>query len=288
MKPAVFSYHDPFTVEEVVSLLSAHEDAKVLAGGQSLMPMLNMRFVQPATVIDLNGVEGLSGISEGPGGIEIGAMTRQRDLSRSSLLRDRMPVFGEALQWVGHFQTRNRGTLGGSLCHLDPAAELPLVACLYDATVTVRGPEGERSVPFAEWPLAYMLPSIAPEEVAVSVRFPVFAGRHGHAFVEYARRHGDFAIVAIGCLVGLGPDGAIESARIAVGGAEDVVRRASGAEAVLAGARPGPEAWRAAAEAAADEIDPMDDAYVSAAYRSRLVRVLTERALTTAAGRAAD
>lgn len=287
MKPAVFSYHDPGTVEEAVRLLAALEDAKILAGGQSLMPMLNMRFLQPENLVDLNEIPDLAGISEKSGAIRIGAMTRQRDLARSEVLAEKMPIVAEALQWVGHFQTRNRGTLGGSLCHLDPAAELPVVAALYDGVVTVQGPDGRREIPFAEWPLAYMMPAIAPEEMMLSLRLSPVSGRTGHAFEEYARRHGDFAIVAVGCLLTLDEGGAITSARIAVGGADQVVRRAPAAEAALAGARPGRQAWRAAAEAAAGEIETMGDAYVSAAYRTRLVNVLTERATARAAARAA-
>jgi carbon-monoxide dehydrogenase medium subunit len=287
MKPAALAYHDPASVEDAVSLLANLEDAKVLAGGQSLMPMLNMRFLQPTHVIDLNAVSGLAWIDEQPDGIRIGAMTRQRDLAASPVMAARMPIVAEALTWVGHFQTRTRGTLGGSLCHLDPAAELPVIASVYDAEVTVEGPEGARRIPFAEWPLAYMIPAIAPEEMAVSVHFPAIEGRQGHAFMEYARRHGDFAIVAVGCVLTLGPGGDIASARIAVGGADQVVCRAPEAEAALAGATPGPEAFRAAAEAAAAGIETMGDAYVSAAYRSRLVKVLTERAAARAAERAA-
>lgn len=287
MKPAVFSYHDPGTVEEAIRLLATLEDARILAGGQSLMPMLNMRFLQPENLVDINAIPELTGISEEAGAIRIGAMTRQRDLARSAVLSNKMPIFAEALQWVGHFQTRNRGTLGGSLCHLDPAAELPVVAALYDGKVTVQGPDGQRDIPFSEWQLAYMTPAIAPEEMMVSLRLSPVSGRTGHAFEEYARRHGDFAIIAVGCLLTLDAGGAIASARIAVGGAGQVVRRAPAAEAALAGARPRQEAWRAAAEAAAGEIEIMGDAHVSAAYRTRLLKVLTERATARAAARAA-
>lgn len=287
MKPAPFAYHDPATVEDAVALLGQLEDAKLIAGGQSLMPMLNMRFVQPAHLIDLNNIPELFGIAETAEGVRIGAMTRQRDLAASALLAARMPIMAKALHWTGHFQTRNRGTLGGSLCHLDPAAELPLVAALYDAELTVQGPDGSRVIPFGEWPLAYMMPAIGLDEMLVSVHFPTLPGRQGAGFEEFARRHGDFAIVAVGCILTFGSDGRIEGARIAVGGADQVVRRAHAAEAALAGATPGAEAWRAAAHAAADEIETMGDTYVSAAYRTRLVRVLTERAAANAAANAA-
>src|SRR5712691_10686874 len=149
MKPPPFSYHDPRTVSEAVALLGRLDNAKLLAGGQSLMPMLNMRFVLPDHVIDLNRVEGLSFIAEAEGALEIGAMTRQRDLEFSDVVRRRCPLMAEGIALVGHRQTRNRGTLGGSLCHLDPAAELVAVAAGLDATVTVTGRNGERTFDFA-------------------------------------------------------------------------------------------------------------------------------------------
>ncbi|MEL0012744.1 MAG: FAD binding domain-containing protein, partial [Alphaproteobacteria bacterium] len=155
MKPAPFTYHDPETVDEAIALLGQHEDAKLLAGGQSLMPMLNMRFVVPDHVVDLNGVAGLAGITDAGDALEIGAMTRQRDLMRDAAVGAKAPIIPEALEFVGHFQTRNRGTIGGSLCHLDPAAEQPCLMAVYDAVLTVQGPDGAREVPFAEWPLAY-------------------------------------------------------------------------------------------------------------------------------------
>src|SRR5215831_17273139 len=172
MKPPPFSYHDPRTISDAVALLGRLDNAKLLAGGQSLMPMLNMRFVLPDHVIDLNQVEGLAFIRESNGALEIGAMTRQRDLEFSDLIRQRCPIMHEAILNVGHRQTRNRGTLGGSLCHLDPAAELVSVAATLDATVTVAGPKGERRIPFADFPVAFMTPAIEPDEILTAVRFP--------------------------------------------------------------------------------------------------------------------
>src|SRR5438128_1601639 len=180
MKPPPFSYHDPKTVAETIELLGRLENAKLLAGGQSLMPMLNMRFVLPDHIIDLNLVEGLSYIRENNGAIEIGAMTRQRDLEFSDVLRAQFPIMHEALLQVGHRQTRNRGTIGGSLCHLDPAAELVSLATGYDATVTIAGPNGQRELPFAQFPVAYMMPALEPNEMLVGVRFPPWAPKHGY------------------------------------------------------------------------------------------------------------
>ena len=155
MKPPPFQYHDPKTVAEAVSLLGRLDNAKLLAGGQSLMPMLNMRFVLPDHVIDLNRVEGLSYIKETGGALEIGAMTRQRDLEFSDLVKAKCPLLHQAIMHIGHRQTRNRGTIGGSLCHLDPAAELVSVAAAHDATVVVAGPNGTREIAFEDFPAGY-------------------------------------------------------------------------------------------------------------------------------------
>ncbi len=284
MKPAPFTYHDPTTADEAVALLAAHEDAKVLAGGQSLMPMLNMRFVVPDHVVDLNGIDGIAGVRDAGDRIEIGAMTRQRDLMRNPVIAAKAPVIAEALNWVGHFQTRNRGTIGGSLCHLDPAAELPCLMALYDAKLMVQGPDGTRTVPFAEWPLAYMLPSIGPDELLTGVSVPHWDGNHGYGFVEFARRHGDFAIIAVAALLAV-DGGKITRAAISIGGADVSPIRLVEAEASLVGAAPDAEAFKAAAETARG-IDAMSDAYVSTAYRQRLAATLVERALKVAAANA--
>src|SRR6202165_3455760 len=188
MKPPPFSYHDPKTVSEVVGLLSTLENAKLLAGGQSLMPMLNVRYVQPDHIIDLNRVEGLSYIRETADGMETGAMTRQRDLEFSELVARRFPLMHEAIQSIGHRQTRNRGTIGGSLCHLDPAAELVSVAAAHDATVVVAGPKGSREIAFADFPAGYLTPSIELNEIVTALRIPLWASGHKAAFVEFARR----------------------------------------------------------------------------------------------------
>src|SRR5579863_1510021 len=178
MKPPPFSYHDPRTTADVVGLLSTLENAKLLAGGQSLMPMLNMRFVLPDHVIDLNRVEGLSYIKEHDDTLEIGAMTRQRDIEFSQAVKAKCPLMYEAITHVGHRQTRNRGTLGGSLCHLDPAAELVSVAAALEAKVSVAGKNGTRSVDFAAFPVAYMTPAIEFDEMLTAVSFPCWPARH--------------------------------------------------------------------------------------------------------------
>ena len=284
MKPGPFVYHDPTSIDDVVALLAQHEDSKLLAGGQSLMPMLNMRFVVPDHVVDLNGVADMNGVTDTGEALTIGAMTRQRDLASSQIVAARAPILQEALSFVGHFQTRNRGTIGGSLCHLDPAAELPTVAAAYEAVLTVVGPDGTRDVPFAEWPLAYMMPNLAPDEVLTQVRIPYWREAHGSAFVEFARRHGDFAIIGVAALLAV-EGGKITRAAVAVGGADVQPLRLADVETLLVGQAPGAAVF-AEAGALARKIDAMSDAYVTSQYRQRLAGVLVERALTLAAKRA--
>lgn len=284
MKPAPFTYHDPGTVDEAIALLGQHEDAKLLAGGQSLMPMLNMRFVVPDHVVDLNGVAGLAGITDTGDALEIGAMTRQRDLMRDAAVGTKAPIIPEALEFVGHFQTRNRGTIGGSLCHLDPAAEQPCLMAAYDAVLSVQGPDGVREVPFAEWPLAYMIPSIGPDELLTKIRVPNWAAGHGYGFAEFARRHGDFAIVSAAALLEVS-GGTISRAAIAIGGADVRPIRLEEAEAALVGQVANAESFKAAGEMAR-KIDAISDAYVSSAYRQRLAATMVERALAKAGSRA--
>ncbi|MFP6733010.1 MAG: xanthine dehydrogenase family protein subunit M [Rhodospirillales bacterium] len=285
MKPAPYKYHDPETVDDLVGLLGDLEDAKILAGGQSLMPMLNMRFLLPEHLIDINKIAELRFTNNDNGTLHIGAMTRQRDLLSSEEVRQHCPIMSEALRLVGHFQTRNRGTMGGSLCHLDPAAELPAIACLYNASLNIKGPDGERRIGFAEWPLAYMMPNIAPEEVLTSIEIPYWREPHGYALVEFARRHGDFAIVAVACLLALDGSGLIAKAALSVAGATKTPIRLSDVEKALIGEKADNAAFSAAA-ASARKLDTMSDAYYPAAYRQRLVGVLVERALAQAAERA--
>ena len=285
MKPAPFAYHDPKTLSEVTALLARLEGAKLLAGGQSLMSMMNLRFVMPDHVVDLNGVADLDYIRESSGRLEIGAMTRQRAIERSELVRAKAPVLVEALEQVGHHQTRNRGTIGGSLCHLDPAAELPGMAALYDAELTVLGPKGNRKIALKDWALGYMTTALEPDEVLTGIAFPLWRERHGHAFLEFARRHGDFAIVGVGCLLALDGAGAIARAALVLVGVDVKPMRLDSVETLLKGQVPGPELWRAAADHAL-KIEALSDAMVSGDYRKRLAGTLTARALARAAERA--
>src|SRR6202790_79149 len=248
MKPPPFSYHDPKTVAEVVGLLSSLENAKLLAGGQSLMPMLNFRYVQPDHIIDLNRVEGLSYIRETPDGMEVGAMTRQRDLEFSEIVERRFPLMHEAIQNIGHRQTRNRGTIGGSLCHLDPSAELVSCGMTLDATVVIAGPGGQREIKFKDFPVAYLTSAVEPTELLTAIRFTAWPAGHGYAFVEFARRHGDFAIVSAAVLLQTDNAHRITRASVTLGGMGIAPVRAAELEQALIGEAPSVDFLRQACE----------------------------------------
>jgi carbon-monoxide dehydrogenase medium subunit len=283
MKPPPFQYHDPRTIAEAVGLLGQLENAKLLAGGQSLMPMLNMRFVLPDHVIDLNRVAGLSYIKEAGGVLEIGAMTRQHEVEFSDLVCTRCPLLHQAIVQVGHRQTRNRGTIGGSLCHLDPAAELVAVAAALEATVVVAGPGGRREIKFADFPLAYMTPAIEPNEIVTAVRFPLWAFGHGAAFVEFARRHGDFAIVSAAAVLEREVNGKITRASVTIGGIGAAPVRVKDVEQAIAGQIPQADLFRTACESCR-KLDAIEDIHAPASYRQHLAVVLSRRALEKAAG----
>jgi carbon-monoxide dehydrogenase medium subunit len=281
LKPPPFSYHDPRTAADVVGLLGSLDNAKLLAGGQSLMPMLNMRFVLPDHVIDLNRVDGLSYIRENNGALEIGAMTRQRDIEFSDLVRQRFPLMHEAIAQVGHRQTRNRGTLGGSLCHLDPSAELVTVAAAVDAKVSVAGKDGTRSIDFAEFPAGYMTPAIELNELVTGASFPCWPAGHGYAFVEFARRHGDFAIVSTAILIEEDGNGKVTRASVTLGGIGPAPVRATEVERALIGEAMEEKRLREICESLRT-LDAIEDVHAPSSYRQQLATVLPRRALLKA------
>ncbi len=285
MKPPPFSYYDPGSVEDAVKLLGSLENAKILAGGQSLMPMLNMRYVLPDHVIDLNKIDGLSYIRDVGDALEIGAMTRQRDLEFSDVVRQRCPIMHEALLQVGHRQTRNRGTIGGSLSHLDPAAELPTICAAHDAVITVQGTNGPRDIPFAEFPAGYMTPSIEIDELVTGIRVPLWPAGHGYGFEEFARRHGDFAMASAAALLVVGGDGKITRASLTIGGVGTAPVRMGGIEQALVGGDGSEDRLRELCEECRT-IDSIGDVYASAEYRQHLATVMSRRALVKAYGRA--
>jgi carbon-monoxide dehydrogenase medium subunit len=285
MKPAPFTYHDPTSAAEAAELLGRLDNARALAGGQSLMPLLNFRYVMPDHLIDLNRIGELAYIRRTGDRLALGAMTRQRDIEVSTEIGMASPIMQEALAHVGHRQTRNRGTLGGSLCHLDPSAELVNIALLHDAELEIRSHSAHRRSTMAEFAKGFMTPDLAEGELLASVTFTCWPGGHGYAFEEFSRRHGDFAIVATGALLMLDNGGTIERAAIALSGVGPVPVRLTAAKAALSGQKPGHEAFRSAAAAAAT-LEAMEDAQVSANYRRHLARILSYRAIERAAGRA--
>jgi carbon-monoxide dehydrogenase medium subunit len=286
MKPAPFSYHDPKTVAEVIGLLSSLDNAKLLAGGQSLMPMLNFRYVQPDHIIDLNRVEELSYIRETADGMDVGAMTRQRDLEFSELVERRFPLMYEAVRSIGHRQTRNRGTIGGSLCHLDPSAELVSCAMTYDAVVVVEGPAGRREIAFRDFPVGYLTPAVESNEVLTAIRFAAWPTGHGYAFEEFARRHGDFAIVSAAVLLQADGAGRITRAAVTLGGMGATPVRAHELEVALTGQAPDSGFLRQVCESCR-RLDALDDIHAPASYRQHLATVMSRRALEKACARVA-
>lgn len=285
MKPPAFHYFDPTTVAEAIGLLQHNENAKILAGGQSLMPMLNMRFVQPDALIDLNRIKDLSFIRRGTDTFEIGAMTRQRDIEFSPEIRADCPIVIEAIENVGHRQTRNRGTIGGALCHLDPAAELVIIASVLDGTVEVTGPEGRRDIHFLAFPAGYMAPAIEMNEIVTGIRLPIWSKTHGYAFIEFARRHGDFALASVAALIEVDAEGRIARAAVAVGGVASVPLRMSEMEAGLVGQAAGDDLFKKVSRIC-ETIESVEDAHVPAGYRRHLAGVLSFRALRLASMRA--
>jgi carbon-monoxide dehydrogenase medium subunit len=286
MKPPRFAYHDPQSVPEVIGLLGKLDNARLLAGGQSLMPMLNMRLAAPDHIVDLNGVAELAYIRELGDALLIGAMARQRDLEFDARIRARCPVMHEAVLQVGHRQTRNRGTLGGSLCHLDPSAELVAVAAAMDAVVTAQGPSGARDIPFAQFPAGLMTPALHEGELLTSVRFPLWRKGHGYAFIEFSRRHGDFAIVSAAALLEEDGAGKITRASLTLGGIAPAPVRARDVEKMLTGASASARLFADAGEACR-KLEVMEDVHVTAAYRHQLAAVLSRRALEKAHERVA-
>ena len=288
MKPAPFAYRDPDTADEVLALLAEHgDDAKILAGGQSLGPMLNMRVVSPAVVIDLNRVESLAGrgrSSAAGGGYAIGALVRQADLEDDPAFAASQPLAAAALPWIAHRPIRNRGTVAGSLVHADPAAEWGGIVLALDACLEIRRAGGEtRTVAAEDFFTGILETAVEPEELLAEIRLPPWPPGMRWGFREFARRRGDFALAGVACRFEVdGAGGWCRSVRIGLIGVGDTAVRARRAEAVLEGEAPGPEAFAAAAAAVQGEVDPLDDGHASAGYRRHLAGVLVEDTLADA------
>jgi len=285
VKPPRFEYHAPRDVDEALALLGRYGgEAKLLAGGQSLMPLLNFRLSRPAALVDLNRIRSLAYIEEDAGHVRLGAMTRQRAIEFSPVVRRRQPLLAEATALVGHLPIRTRGTIGGSLAHADPSAEYPAILAALDGTVVVRGPRGERVLTSAELFRSYLATSLGADEMLVEVRLPAMPAGAGFAFEEFSRRHGDFAIVGIACML-IGESRRCTAARLATAGTGPVPTRLRPAEEILERDGLTDAAIDAAAGRAAELVTPDDDLHASSAYRRHLTRVLTGRALRRAAAR---
>jgi CO/xanthine dehydrogenase FAD-binding subunit len=284
MKPPKFEYHAPRTVDEALALLGRYGgDAKVLAGGQSLMPLLNFRLARPAALVDLNRIPSLAFIEESGGRVRLGAMTRQRTIEFSPVVAQRLPLLKEATRWVGHLPIRTRGTVGGSIAHADPSAEYPAVLTALEGEVVARGAKGERVIRAADLFRTYLTTNLAADEILTEVRLPAMAAGTGYALEEFSRRHGDFAIIGIAAVV-VRDGQRCKTARLATAGAGPVPVRLRAAEEILERDGLGEAAIEAAARKATELVDPDSDIHGSADYRRHLTGVLTKRALVRAIG----
>jgi carbon-monoxide dehydrogenase medium subunit len=280
MKPPRFVYHDPTTLDEALDLLATYGDgAKVLAGGQSLMPLLNFRLARPDHLIDCNRIESLAHLVETDNALDCGAMIRQRTLERSPLVHRRAQLITQALPFVGHPQNRNRGTLGGSLAHADSAAELPAVIVALRARLTLRSSRSERSIDAEDFFIGQLTTILRPDELLTRIDIPFDQLRTGSALREVAKRRGDFALAGVATVLSLHDDSTIAAARIVCFGVGEGPVRVPEAEATLIGAIPAEPAFTEAGSIVSARIDPSDDIHASAGYRRRVAGVLARRAL---------
>jgi carbon-monoxide dehydrogenase medium subunit len=288
VKPAPFDYRRPETLDEALAIFAElGSDAKALAGGQSLVPAMNFRLARPAVLVDLNRLALLAHIAEMPdGGLRLGAMTRQRAAERSSAVAARASLLFEAMPWIAHPQIRSRGTVGGSLAHADPAAELPAVMVALDARFVLRSRTASRTVPAESFYTGILTTALEPDELLTEIQIPPRAARAGTAFMELARRHGDFALVGVAVEVVLNQGGDCSSARIVLLSVGDGPVLATTAMAALVGSVPTASRIEDAARVAAEaDIDPPSDIHASSAYRRHLAKVLVRRAVSQAVRR---
>ena len=284
MKPAPFEYFAPLELQEALDLLERYGDeAKILAGGQSLMPLMNLRLARPGLIIDINRLSSLDTITATPeGGLTIGALTRQRALERSKIVQEQNPILAAAMPLIGHFQIRNRGTIGGSLVHADPAAELPAVSLLLGAEFLLRSKSAVRVVPAAEFFLSYLTTAIRPAELLTEIRLPKWPSGEAWAVQEIARRKGDFALIGVALRAELDADETVQKAVIVMFGVDSKPLRMERAEAILKGRRISEAFLRELSGVVAEELQPDSDIHASAAYRKEVGGVLVRRALESA------
>jgi carbon-monoxide dehydrogenase medium subunit len=283
VKPAAFEYHAPASVADAVGLLAEHADeCKVLAGGQSLVPMLALRLTRFEHIVDLNRVDELAGVSRTNGTLRVGAMTRQRAVERDPGVAAAVPLLAAAVPFIGHTQIRNRGTIGGSIAHADPASELPAVALALVAELEVASASATRRVPATEFFEGTWTTCLADDELLVAVHFPVWEGRCGFAFEEVARRSGDFALAGVATAVEVDDDGIVRRAALGLLGMGGTPLRPPAAEAAIVGRAPNAADLDEIASLAVSDLDPPDDVHGSSVYRKRIGAHLVRRTLARA------
>ena len=287
MKAAAFEYVRTGSLDDACRMLAGPGERKIIAGGQTLVPLMAMRLARPDMLIDINDLEELRGIRDLGDVVAVGALTRQRDVERSDLVAQKLPLLAEAIRHVGHQQTRNRGTVGGSVVHGDPSAEIPLVALALDAELTVRDAEGETNLSVDGFFEAAMVTGIEADQILTEIRFPVWQTRRvGTSFREVASREGDFAIVAAAAQIALAEDGTVERAAVTVGGVAPAPVRLRETEFALVGRKPASGVFEAALDGMEDAISPETDVHATADYRRRVVRRLAARTIAAAIGEA--
>jgi carbon-monoxide dehydrogenase medium subunit len=285
VKASAFEYVRVSSVDEAVAQLAElGDEAKVLAGGQSLVPLLNLRLAYPAYLVDINPIEELAFITNGSD-VRVGAVARHRDVERSALVARANPLLAAAVKLIGHAAIRNRGTIGGSVAHADPAAELPTVLVALDGEIEVRSSRGNRTIAAADFFEGFLTTTLQPDELLTEVRFPGLPAGSGWSIQEFSRRSGDFGVVTVVVTLTAGSDGRIGEARVAFGGVAGTAVRAPSAEAALAGQAPSAELWKSAGQEAAASLDPPGDLHSTPEHRRHLAAVLTERALVEAYSR---
>ena len=287
MNPATFEFHRATSVEEAVGLLQEYgAEAKLVAGGHSLLPVMKLRLAEPAHLIDITRIAGLSGVRDDGDHIAIGALTTHHTIERDDLINAAAPVLAEAARVVGDQQVRNRGTIGGTLAHADAAADYPAPILALDAELKVTGPDGERTIAAGDFFLDFLTTALAPEEVLTEIRIPKLPARTGSCYQKLANQASGYAVVGVAAIVTLDDAGALSDVRIGVTGTAPAAFRATAAEGALRGQRPESETIRKAAEQVGEAIDPLSDWHASAEYRMTVTRGLTRRALQTAVQRA--
>jgi CO/xanthine dehydrogenase FAD-binding subunit len=286
MKPSIFSYKAPTTLEDAISALVSDPDAVVLAGGQTLLPAMNFRAANPSVLVDIQYVHGLRGIQVGPNGIVVKAMTRHREFELDAEVKRANPLVAEVLQHVAHVPIRNRGTVVGSLCHADPAAEMPLLLVLLGGSVIAHGPAGRREIAAEDFFRAFLTTARSRDEIIVEAHFPVLPPGAGWAFDEVTRRHGDYAIAGVGCVLVREASGCVASVRLAACGISDRPVRLKAAEAVLTGTPLRAADLDAAVAASLIAVTQPDEMHVSASYRRRALGALIRKTLAVAGERA--